>query len=202
MMTDPRATQIVSQVNTQTQTQPQAKVDVETQTCAHCNTVNDKGSFICYNCGNLLEIPSLEKSTRVLKQDKGYVYSADHFGEHSTLVLRLRGTATAYQLAAHQLKQGQIVGRNTSGQTPNAHIDLTGQQGEQLGVSRRHLHLSFDPRNQSVKITDIRSANGTFVNNQKLLPGEARVLRHGDRLRLGRLEMAVTILHATSSIEM
>lgn len=202
MMTDPRATQIVSQASTQMQPQPQAKVDAETQTCVHCNTVNDKGSFICHNCGNLLEIPSLEKSTHVLDQDTGYIYSADRFGEHSTLVLRLRGTSTSYQLAAHQLKQGRIVGRNTSGQTPNAHIDLTSQQGEQLGVSRRHLHLSFDPGNQSVKIIDMRSANGTFVNNQKLLPGEGRVLRHGDHLRLGRLEMAVTILHAATSIEM
>lgn len=196
--TSERSTQTVSQVSLDTQ----PTGDVQPQVCTHCNTPNKQGSFICVSCGNLLEIPKVEKSTHVLDDNKVQAYTADHFGENSTLVLRLRGTSTAYQLTARQLKQGQIVGRNTVGQSPNAHIDLTSQQGDVLGVSRRHLHLSFDPRNQMVRVADMRSANGTHVNGQKLMPGEVRVLRHGDRLRLGKLEMAVTILHAATSIEM
>ena len=201
-MTSTRATQIVSKVSTQTQTQPQVKVDAEMQTCAHCGKVNEKGSFICYSCGNLLEVPPPEKATQVLDDEPRYSYSADHFGEDSTLVLRLRGTTTAYQLTARQLKLGQIVGRNTAGHSPYAHIDLTNQDGERLGVSRRHLHLSYEPRQKVVKIADLKSSNGTYVNNQKLLQGEVRVLRHGDRIRLGKAELAVTILHAATSIEM
>jgi hypothetical protein len=199
-MASTRATQIVSKLSTQTQ--PPVKVDADLQTCAHCNALNEKGSFICYSCGNLLEVPPPEKATHVLDEDNHYSYSADHFGENSTLVLRLRGTTTAYQLTARQLKLGQIVGRNTAGHSPYAHIDLTNQDGERLGVSRRHLHLSYDPRHMMIKVTDLKSSNGTYVNSQKLLPGEVRVLRHGDRIRLGKAELAVTILHAATSIEM
>ena len=70
------------------------------------------------------------------------------------------------------------------------------------GTSVWEGQAALQVRNQMVRVTDMRSANGTHVNGQRLGPGEVRVLRHGDRLRLGKLEMAVTILHAATSIEM
>jgi pSer/pThr/pTyr-binding forkhead associated (FHA) protein len=55
-------------------------------------------------------------------------------------------------------------------------------------VSRVHCRLTADRSDQLV-VEDLGSTNGTEVNGQKV---ERAVLREGDRLRLGRLEFAVS----------
>lgn len=170
--------------------------------CPHCGKPNPKGNFICAICGRLLDIPPEEKTTRVLMNTTSLeALRDDYFDADSTLVLRLRGQEKSFQLTASQLAPGRIVGRNSAGHDPKAHLDLSKFQGEDLGVSRRHAHLRYDPHDKTVRLTDMRSANGTYVNGQKLHPGEVRVLRHGDRIRLGKLEIGTTILHATAVVE-
>lgn len=170
--------------------------------CPHCGKPNQKNNFICADCGKLLDIPPQEKATRMLMHTTNLEgLRDDYFDADSTLVLRLRGQEKSFQLTDQQLMTGQIVGRNSSGHDPKAQLDLSKFQGEDLGVSRRHAHLRYDPQDKTVRLTDMRSANGTYINGQKLHPGEVRVLRHGDRLRLGKLEIGVTILHATAVVE-
>jgi hypothetical protein len=50
-------------------------------------------------------------------------------------------------------------------------------------VSRQHAELRRQGEQWVVR--DMGSANGTFVNNRRLNPGESAMLRPGDRLRLG-----------------
>jgi hypothetical protein len=170
--------------------------------CPHCGQPNPKNNFVCAACSKLLDIPPEEKATRMLMHTASLEgLRDDYFDPDSTLVLRLRGQEKSFQLTARQLAPGQFIGRNSAGHDPKAHLDLSKFQGEDLGVSRRHAHLRFDPQNKTVRLTDMRSANGTYVNGQKLHPGEVRVLRHGDRLRLGKLEIGITILHATAVVE-
>jgi hypothetical protein len=170
--------------------------------CPHCNKPNLKSNFVCATCGKLLDIPPEEKATRMLMHTANLEgLRDDYFDATSTLVLRLRGQEKSFQLTDQQLMPGQIVGRNSSVHDPKAHLDLSKFQGEDLGVSRRHAHLRYDPQDKTVRLTDMRSANGTYINGQKLHPGEVRVLRHGDRLRLGKLEIGITILHATAVVE-
>lgn len=170
--------------------------------CPHCGKTNPKGSFVCAACNNLLDIPPAEQATRMLAQTRNLeALSDDYFDDDSTLVLRLRGHAKSFQLTALQLGPGRIIGRNAPGHDPKAHIDLSRHEGEALGVSRRHTHLSYHRQDKTVRVRDMDSANGTFINGQKLHPGEVRVLRHGDKLRMGKLEMGVTILHTTMMVE-
>ncbi|MBZ0301352.1 MAG: FHA domain-containing protein [Anaerolineae bacterium] len=170
--------------------------------CPHCNKPTPNGTFICPACDNLLDIPPVEKETRMLMQTRGLEsLNHDYFDKDSTLVLRLRSREKSFQLTMMQLQMGQILGRNARGHDPKAHIDLARYDGEELGVSRRHLHFRYDPQDKTVRITDMNSANGTFINGQKLHPGEVHVLRHGDRMRVGQLEIGVTILHATAVVD-
>lgn len=176
-------------------------MDNQTQ-CPHCGKTNQKSNFICATCGKLLDIPPEEKATRMLMHTASLEgLREDYFDADSTLVLRLRGQDKSFQLTARQLGPGRIIGRNSAGHDPKAHLDLSKFQGEDLGVSRRHAHLRFDPQGKTVRLTDMRSANGTYINGQKLHAGEVRVLRHGDRVRLGKLEIGVTILHAMAVVE-
>lgn len=55
-------------------------------------------------------------------------------------------------------------------------------------VSRHHAVLSVD--GERVRLRDLDSANGTFVNDQRV--GDGVELQDGDRLRLGRVHLTLT----------
>jgi pSer/pThr/pTyr-binding forkhead associated (FHA) protein len=58
-------------------------------------------------------------------------------------------------------------------------------------ISRKHcIIVQKDGR---VLLLDLKSRNGTFVNEKQLSPDKAKVLKTGDRLRCGQLEFEVLI---------
>jgi class 3 adenylate cyclase len=57
-------------------------------------------------------------------------------------------------------------------------------------ASRRHAEIYFDPLTEIIKINDLKSSNGTYVNRQKIT-GYYR-LQNGDVIRIGQ-----TVMHLT-----
>jgi pSer/pThr/pTyr-binding forkhead associated (FHA) protein len=82
-----------------------------------------------------------------------------------------------------------VLGRyNTeTGETPEVALDDYGAQDQ--GVSRRHAAILVEE--EALKLVDLGSANYTFINGQKLIAHQARILRDGDELRLGNLVIRV-----------
>lgn len=62
------------------------------------------------------------------------------------------------------------------------------------GVSRRHALIL--KHNVTLMIQDLRSKNGTYLNGERLSPSKAVVLRDGDVLWLGNLEVKVNFHQA------
>ncbi len=60
-------------------------------------------------------------------------------------------------------------------------------------VSRKHCIIVL--RDNRVLIQDLKSRNGTFVNDKRLPSDKARVLRAGDELRIGKLGFEIVIEH-------
>jgi predicted component of type VI protein secretion system len=58
-------------------------------------------------------------------------------------------------------------------------------------ISRRHCVVAV--RDGRVLAQDLNSRNGTFVNDNRLPPDKAKVLKAGDRLRVGKLEFEIVI---------
>lgn len=50
-------------------------------------------------------------------------------------------------------------------------------------VSRRHLQL--ENRGGALYVTDLNSANGSYINGRRLVPNQTELLRPGDNLRVG-----------------
>ena len=69
----------------------------------------------------------------------------------------------------------------TVGRTPRADFIL-----DAALVSRLHCRLTAAADN--LEVVDLRSTNGTFVNDKRV--AKAR-LKSGDRLRIGRVELSV-----------
>jgi len=79
-------------------------------------------------------------------------------------------------------KQIQI-GRAFEDTTTN--LDLTEDNGTELGVSR--LHAILHGSNKGLVIMDLGSTNGTFLNNHHLPANKPYPIQSGDELRFGEL---------------
>lgn len=60
-------------------------------------------------------------------------------------------------------------------------------------VSRKHCIIVI--RDNKVLIQDLKSRNGTYVNDKRLPSDKAKVLRPGDQLRIGKLMFEMVIEH-------
>jgi pSer/pThr/pTyr-binding forkhead associated (FHA) protein len=58
-------------------------------------------------------------------------------------------------------------------------------------VSRRH--CAIVQKDGRVLLVDLKSRNGTFVNEKQLSPDKAKILKSGDKLRIGQLEFEIAI---------
>ncbi|HVK15328.1 MAG TPA: FHA domain-containing protein [Fimbriiglobus sp.] len=71
-------------------------------------------------------------------------------------------------------------------------IDLDGQEPvERTWTSRQHAVLTWD--HGTLLIEDLNSLNGTFVNRERIHPGHRQVLRPGDVVQIGTVQMRVVV---------
>ncbi|MBN1285365.1 MAG: FHA domain-containing protein [Anaerolineae bacterium] len=107
--------------------------------------------------------------------------------ESSEVVLRIDGVTGP--LVVEVTKMGVILGRADVDGRIFPDIDLSPYGAEQCGVSRRHARLVLNTSTYEVEIFDMGSTNGTYVNGERLVGSQNRYLNHGDKLRLGRLNL-------------
>jgi hypothetical protein len=169
--------------------------DVVWVNCLHCGKTNQRHEVFCYSCGQLLEPVKGAGDTRVLGEPTAEPLDNEHFSNDSVLVLRVRGSTENYETRPQNSDHEIIIGRSTKGSVLAPDIDLTNKQASDLGVSRLHLSIRYDAEHAAVLIADLGSANGSFINGQRMMPKEVRVLRHGDELRLGKLVLLASFRH-------
>jgi hypothetical protein len=85
-------------------------------------------------------------------------------------------------------------GRNTVGRFADkpVDIDLVCQEStEQIWCSRQHAVILFEKG--AVMIEDLNSLNGTWVNGVRIHAGQQRVLRTGDVVQIGTVQMKLVM---------
>ena len=87
-----------------------------------------------------------------------------------------------------------LEGRNIVGRMVNSPVDLdlTGQEpAERVWTSRQHACVIFDGK--TVVLEDMNSLNGTFVNRQRVFPGQQRVLQPNDVVQIGTVQLRMLV---------
>ncbi len=164
--------------------------------CPHCGRSNQRHELLCYACGRLLERVNSQNETQALAETNDLTLSDDFFGQDSVLILKLRTSETAFEVRPQSVEQYEIIlGRSGSGSAIMPDVDLASIEGEKYGVSRLHLSIRYQHKHNTLSLFDLGSANGSYINGQRLHPHEVRVLRHGDELRLGKLVLRVAYRH-------
>ncbi len=71
-------------------------------------------------------------------------------------------------------------------------IDLEDQEPpDRVWCSRQHCCISFE--SGKLEIEDLNSANGTFVNRQRIYPGQKRHLQVNDIIQIGNVQLRVIV---------
>ncbi|GEM_PF-989727 len=71
-------------------------------------------------------------------------------------------------------------------------FDLSPFNGYEMGVSRLHAEISL--QNEKIILVDKGSANGTLLNQQRLEPETAYVVKHGDDIWFGNMPVHIYFL--------
>ncbi len=82
-----------------------------------------------------------------------------------------------------------LIGRQDSARGFFPDLDLNNDGGYDSGVSRKHARISVN--GEVAYVEDLESANGTFINDQRLQPRTPHRLKPSDELRLGSLILRV-----------
>lgn len=160
--------------------------------CPYCQHEMMEGALFCEECGlSLWEDSQGEVPTRKLEEDSNEFsvksgWGTATFQERNQVIIHIRDAAepvTVYPGAEF------IIGRHDSASGITPDLDLTAYGALEKGVSR--LHAALRRGEDVLSIVDLDSANGTYLNGQRLAAHQPRLLRDGDEIRLGKLVLHI-----------
>jgi predicted component of type VI protein secretion system len=113
-------------------------------------------------------------------------WGTSRLGAERKLLLHVRNTLKPLEVC---LTDKLVLGRfdTETGEAPD--VDLAQYGARDSGVSRRHAMIMLE--DETLKIVDLGSANATYLNGQKMMARQARILRDGDEIRLGKMTIHV-----------
>lgn len=163
--------------------------------CSNCKHANMTGALFCAECGAQL-IGRDTLTTQSIATENLKTASRRTTGEMSQPVEGENAWANLHLLDTGQVlplssRNEFTMGRISEGQPIMPDIDLSPYQAYAAGVSR--LHAVIRRSGEAVVFMDLGSANGTFINGNRLIPNTEQMLNHGDILALGKMRIQVLI---------
>ena len=145
------------------------------EACPHCTTTIPAGDQFCPNCG-------YQRNT----------WAADAVAAGPAA--EAAATDARFQLSDPAGNTWPLPdGESVAGRSADA--DITVPDGY---ISRRH--AVFTVAGESVTVTDLGSANGTFIGEERLATDDERVLEPGGAVRLGQTELILAAV-APAAVE-
>jgi hypothetical protein len=164
--------------------------------CPSCSTQNREGIFFCDDCGqSLVGVTSIATKAFQASQMGGSgslrgaaTWGTSSFNSSNTLLFHVREYPDPFSVQPGIAMQ-LVIGRLDPNTGAKPDIDLGPYGGQEKGVSRTHAALRR--MEQTMTLVDLGSVNGTFLNGQRLVANQPRILRDGDEIRVGKLAMHV-----------
>jgi len=159
--------------------------------CPNCGRENKETEAACIYCGTPL-VDSAVK-TRTFNDSTETDDNIPKWGSARTtprihLSVFYGGKEEKLTFETKDMEQ-LVMGRLDPETQETPQIDLSAFDAVENGVSRRHAAITR--KENTLQLVDLHAANGTFLNGQKLVPEQPRVLRDGDDIRLGRLVIRI-----------
>jgi len=164
--------------------------------CPLCKSSNELEAVVCQNCGTALDDPFMDPGARTKRTDISELipegtkdWSIDEAQvPESGIAVYFEGEFKPVHVDA---RDDFVIGRRL-GVTSNISdgmLDLSPMGGYGQGVSRRHVVILRGK--QGYEILDLGSVNGTWLNDERLVPQRNYPLASGSHLRLGTMRLFV-----------
>ncbi len=171
-------------------------MNVSENICPVCKTENDLEAVICKQCGAALGGSILESGQETKTTDM-QALTAEMIRDWSLKEARevaVPDSGIAFYVDGHSMPAyidpaGEFVLGRKVGTTSEALLDLAPFGGYSLGLSRRHAVIRQTAA--GYEMLDLGSANGTWLNEERLVPHKPYPLPSGSHLRLGRMRVLV-----------
>jgi pSer/pThr/pTyr-binding forkhead associated (FHA) protein len=137
--------------------------------CPNCAYHNREGYMFCEDCGE--DLTPVESSPALGQ----FVIPRP---EEPAILLQVQGSST-------------VLGRVDRERGYHPDVDPTMYKALEQGISG--LHAAVEHTEEGLRIVDLGSTNGTYVNGRRVLAEQAHMLRDGDEVRLGHLVTTVRL---------
>jgi hypothetical protein len=165
--------------------------------CPSCGRRHRPGTLFCSDCGVYLPTggplrtePIPEEALPVPRANPWARGVVEGPVETPLIPLCIEVISTGHQIRLPPLAEVSI-GRLDAAKGFFPDLDLTPEVMPESGVSR--LHGKIHQRGSSYWVEDSGSANGTFLNGQRLTPYLLHALEDGDELQLGLVKLRVIL---------
>ena len=168
-------------------------MDITENVCPVCKTKNELEAAVCKNCGAPLGDALLDPGARTKTTDMRTLTPeslsdwaiSEAALPRSGLAIYIEGQTNPVYMDS----DGEFVLGRKVGQTSEGLLDLAPLGGYHLGLSRRHALIRRTEN--GYELLDLGSVNGTWLNDERLVPHKAYRLTSGSFLRLGRMRMYI-----------
>ena len=156
--------------------------------CPTCGADNPPGENYCQICGFWLASQATSGGSVELDEvPQQALVGPPGLSPYETVSManitgRLLSTTTNTSLALPP-KTEIIIGRRDPERGIYPDVDLSAQGSSSNSVSRQHARMIL--QGNQLYIEDMKSTNATYLNRQRIQPGQLYLLNHGDELRLG-----------------
>jgi len=165
------------------------------KTCPNCRQENEDNVSFCVHCGAQLDEGS---STGTLLPTENQGAQGDVKTRPSLIDVALIPAgglgihiAGEFKPIYMQMSEELILGRlnDPSEAGFEAILDLSKYNAAILGISRRHLMIQR--KGTGFQVIDLTSRNGTWLNDERLLPNKPYPLTSGSLLRIGQMQLLI-----------
>lgn len=163
--------------------------------CPSCKFGNPADAVTCQYCGKPFEsaLEDYLRTKQVHRQTKALRQSLEEREETEPglapsegVAIFILGQSTPIEIL---LEKEFIIGRSAEAAEEKL-VDLTSYDAYALGVSRRHLMVRR--AGNGYEVVDLDSRNGTWVNEQSLVPQSPVAVKSGAQIRLGNLRIVIS----------
>jgi pSer/pThr/pTyr-binding forkhead associated (FHA) protein len=159
--------------------------------CPACKLKNDASATVCVHCQSALhpsEIISYRTTRKV--SGEGQTFDTDEFRKR--VGIPTDGIMVVLQESGQEIatvkEKRFILGRKVE----NIHetiLDLSAYGAYGLGVSR--LHVLVQKTKNGYEVSDMDSTNGTWLNDEELIPNKFYPISSGAQIRMGKMYIAL-----------
>ncbi len=171
-------------------------MNVSENMCLVCKTKNEPEAIVCGHCGATLDNfsidPGYKTKTTDMQAPTPEMIRDWSLQEAKEAVVPDRGISfyvDGHSMAAYIDPEGEFVVGRRVGTTSESLLDLAPFGGYSLGLSRRHVIIRRT--GDGYEVLDLGSVNGTWLNEERLVPHKPYPLPSRSHLRLGRMRVFV-----------